>query len=170
MHYYLTWSINSDDSPPSSYSSVIHGTTSSVLASSLLPVIDNARPSGRKYPAIVHATILTAFLLPIVALPYLAARRQIAPLHRKLEILEKDVHSLRNGLAIAVSNQRSTTSELHHLQAAVHVTLKESNELRNRAVFRAESERADLNKYLKDLQGLLNGAQQSRYSQFKTPL
>ncbi|KJA24542.1 hypothetical protein HYPSUDRAFT_38585 [Hypholoma sublateritium FD-334 SS-4] len=163
------YNLDSNDPPSSSYCSVIHGTTWSILASSSLPVnIDTAQPSGRKYPAIVHATIITAFLLPIVALPYLAARRQIVPLHRKLEILEKDVHSIRNGLAIAVSNQRSTTSELHNLQTAVNVTLKKSNELRNRANFRAEAKRAALNRSLSDLHGLLNGARQSSDAQTTT--
>ena len=165
MRYYLTSSINSDVPLFSPYSPLIHCTTPSTSASSSLPAnIDNAQSSGRKYPAIVHVTVLTGFLLPIVALPYFAMRRRIAPLHRKLGTLEKDIHSLRNDLATAISNQRSTTSKLHSLQTAVSTTLKEHNELRERSNFHAEAERAAVNEYLKNLQGLLHNAQQSRYS------
>lgn len=165
MRYYLTWSINSDVPLFSPYSPLVHCTTPSTSALSSLPVnIDNAQSSGRKYPAIVHVTVLTGFLLPIVALPYFAMRRRIAPLHRKLGALEKDVHSLRGDLATAMSNQRSASCKLHSLQTAVSTTLKEFNELREQSGFHAQAERAAVNEYLKILQGLLHNAQQTRYS------
>ncbi|KAF8974635.1 hypothetical protein BDZ97DRAFT_39766 [Flammula alnicola] len=116
----------------------------------------------QRYPAIVHAAFISAFLVPIALLPYLAARRHITSLRRKVELLKKDVRRLRNDLDLAISDQRSTSSELRLLQTTVLNASKGSNELRDR-FNRREADRIASNESMRaDLKKLLDDRQQSR--------
>jgi hypothetical protein len=45
---------------------------------------DDSRPHTRRTPAIRHIAFLSAFLLPLVVIPYIITRRQISVVERKM--------------------------------------------------------------------------------------
>lgn len=119
--------------------------------------------SLRSYPAIVHAAFISTLLFPIAIIPYFLAKRHIVTLQRRVQLLDKGIRRLRNDLNVALSNQRSTSSELRLLQTSIHKNLKGSDTLRDQ-VNRQEADRIATNQEIqKDLRELLNDAQHSRY-------
>lgn len=134
-------------------------TVTAPTSSSPEPIASNDSQSTRGYPIL----FLSALFLPILALPYFVTRRQIRPLWRKIELVDKDIQRLRTDLDIAVSNLGPTTSELCHLKTAVDSTVREMTALRNRfSIHQVDLIASD--KALKDLRFLLNSAKRSRFA------
>ncbi|KDR83399.1 hypothetical protein GALMADRAFT_235503 [Galerina marginata CBS 339.88] len=120
--------------------------------------VEGQAPPKRSYPAIVHVAVVSAFVLPIAGLPYLAARRHVIALRRQVLSLKEDARCLRNELDIALSHQASTRSDVRHLQATtldVSLDLKVLREQINRRdadrLISDKTTRTDLRKVLEEI-------------------
>jgi hypothetical protein len=97
------------------------------MISSGMQATDEGTKSLRSYPKMVHAAVLSAFVLPIAFLPYWAARRHIFALRQRVERLEIGVQLLRKELYITSSAQTWTKDELCRIQSTVQNAIKESH-------------------------------------------
>ncbi|KAF9534909.1 hypothetical protein CPB83DRAFT_221332 [Crepidotus variabilis] len=95
----------------------------------------------RQYPAIVHAAVFTALIVPITLLPYLVAQRQISRLRRTVTALETQVVSLQ--------------SDLHLMHTKAHKVVMEQDVARNAS---ERSMKADILRLLDDSQHSRNHA------------
>lgn len=104
--------------------------TSEQISSATLPTLGspgNDTKTKRSYPAIIHAAVVSAFVLPVAILPYLVARRQIVALRQRVVQLEKDTRILRSELQTTMTRQ---ASELERLKTAALESSKEWQDLR----------------------------------------
>ena len=92
--------------------------------------VQSAEPSsndigGRRYPAIFHAAIVSAVVLPVAFLPYVIARRQIAGLRQRMAILEQDIRGLQGNLETSAVEHASVRAELGRLRSATVESAKD---------------------------------------------
>jgi len=87
-----------------------------VVAPGPLQKPEQKAASNPSYPAIVHAAVFSAFVIPIAFLPYLAARRHIVKMQRTVQHLEQQTGYLKRALDLTVSSHNSTRAELSKLR------------------------------------------------------
>ena len=113
----------------------------------------------RRYPAITHAALISAFLFPIGLLPYLVARRQINKLRRMVVKLERKTIVLQNALDLTSDTHNMLKSEVKQIQNlssdAMEVTAELRREVLQQKIERRQSDQAinaDLEKLLEETQ------------------
>ncbi|PPQ83256.1 hypothetical protein CVT25_003995 [Psilocybe cyanescens] len=120
--------------------------------------------SGRRtYPVIIHVAVLSTFLIPIAFLPYIAARRQIVSLRRKVNMLEKDIQLFKGSVTTAASHQASIANvELSRLRETGLHAMNRTSELQGQ-ISRQEADRAATDEEMRTgLRQLLDETQHSR--------
>ncbi|TFK43209.1 hypothetical protein BDQ12DRAFT_674585 [Crucibulum laeve] len=122
------------------------------------------RPLARRYPAITHFAVFSAFVLPMVVLPYLLARRRISALNRRLEQMNAEIKLLHNDMNRALSELAGSKDEHRKIRVIIHELLQETDELR------VQGEKANLKRNAidqaarSDLQRLLEKTQYTTWS------
>jgi hypothetical protein len=116
----------------------------------------------RRYPAITHAALISAFLFPIGLLPYLIARRQINKLHRMVVKLERKTIVLQNALDLTSDTHNIMKSEVKRMQNLSSDTMQVTAALR-REVSQQKAERRQSDQAINaDLKKLLEETQNAR--------
>uniref|UniRef100_A0A8H7Y0J5 Uncharacterized protein n=1 Tax=Psilocybe cubensis TaxID=181762 RepID=A0A8H7Y0J5_PSICU len=117
----------------------------------------------RNYPAILHVAVISTFLIPIALFPYMAARRQIFILQRKIEMLEKDTQLFKDTMKVAIADQSLANAEISRVRESGQLSMERINQLQHQ-VSKQESERTVTEKELRvGLRQLLDETQHSRY-------
>ncbi len=120
----------------------------------------------RRYPAITHAALISAFLFPIGLLPYLVARRQINKLRRMVVKLERKTIVLQNALGLTSDTHNIMKSEVKRIQNLSSDTMEVTAALR-REVSQQKAERRQSDQAINaDLKKLLEETQNARCATF----
>jgi hypothetical protein len=85
-------------------------------SSNTTPDPPNHESISRQYPAIVHAAVVSAFILPITLLPYWTARRQISRLRQTITQLERKSSVLKTAVDLSADSHNVMRGELKRLQ------------------------------------------------------
>ena len=120
----------------------------------------------RKYPAIVHAAVLSAFLLPITLMPYLAARRQISRLRQSVLQLERKTSVLQGALDLTADSHNVMKGEVKRVQDLSRDAAEATASLR-KEVTKQNAERRMMDEAVSaDLRQLLDDSRHARYIYF----
>lgn len=116
----------------------------------------------RKYPAIVHAAVLSAFLLPITLMPYLAARRQISRLRQTVMRLERKSNVLQSALDMTADSHNVMKAEVKRIQDLSWDAAEATTSLR-KEVMKQNAERRVMDESVSaDLRQLLDDSRHAR--------
>jgi len=85
---------------------------------------------SRQYPAIVHAGIASAFVLPLTLVPYLIARRQIHRFRQTVRQLERKTSVLQSALDLTADSHNLMKGEVKRLKDLSHNALEATAVLR----------------------------------------
>ena len=131
------------------------------LSNTTLPDLDRPNDQSflRQYPAIVHAAVLSAFILPITLVPYLAARRQISRLRHTVMQLERKTSVLQNALDLTGDSHNIMKGEVKRLRDLSRNAVEATITLR-KEVMKQNAERRMMDEAVTtDLRRLLDNSQ-----------
>ncbi|KAF8897275.1 hypothetical protein BD779DRAFT_1489976 [Infundibulicybe gibba] len=95
-------------------------------------VLDDVGPTTRtprRYPAIVHIAVLTAFVAPLAVLPFMLSRRTAVSLKRNIEELGGGIRILQDDMNRMSSELRAHKDESRRARALLHEIMQEADEL-----------------------------------------
>ncbi len=99
---------------------------------------------SRRYPAIMHAGVVSAFVVPLALLPYLVVRRQINRLRQTITQLERKTSVLQRALDLTADSNKITREEVKRLQDLARNSIEVAASLRKEVVQqKADHRRAD---------------------------
>lgn len=117
----------------------------------------------RRYPAIAHAALVSAFIIPITFVPYLAARGQIFRLRQTVMQLERKTRVLQNALDLTADSHNTMKGEVKRFQDLSRNAAEATTKLR-KDIMKQNAERRMVDESVTtDLRRLLNDSQHARY-------
>ena len=118
---------------------------------------------SRQYPAIMHAMVVSAFVVPLALLPYLVARRQINKLHRTITQLERKTYVLQNALDLTADSNNVTRGEVKRLHDLTRNSMEVAASLRKEIVQQKADRRKTDETINNNLRMLLAQSQHMRF-------
>jgi hypothetical protein len=122
----------------------------------------NDKSISRRYPAIVHAAVVSAFILPITLVPYLAARRQINGLRQTVRQLDRRTRVLQNALDLTAESHNITKGEVKRLQDLSRNAVEATATLRKEVMTQNAERRVMDEAVTTDLRRLLDDSRHAR--------